>query len=286
VELRRASIFKKVDMEKSFKKYRVLIVDDSERLLELFERMLDGEEFEVETRCGAEKGLEFIQADNQVSLVIASHCEQKGLNGLSLLSQVSTLSANTIKFLTTCCLDSVELENKKKAGDIHLYSKLPFRVDEMRDQIRSGLKLYEANTKHLFFKVGSQTEKLKILIYDKEKEIRNAVEQVIAESSEFLFDVVKVNTENKLIEVNGKFKPDWIITDFEPTDCQNCFLYSVRKSEAPSVKKNLVIFGNKMLFPCSDCNISREERDDMCDFFFDKSTEFHKIGELFKNPEK
>jgi DNA-binding NtrC family response regulator len=227
-----------------------------------------------------------IHSDNQVSLVISSHCEQKGLNGLNFLSHVSNNSPNTIKFMTTCCLDNEELEYRKIEGDIDFYSKLPFRTDEIRDQISLGLKLFEEKTKHLDFKIDSVTGKLKIVIYDREKEIRNAVEEIISKNTDFSLDIVKVNTEKELMEVSDKFKPDWIVTDFDSNDCKNCFLYAVRKNKMDSLKKNLVVFGNKMLFPCSDCKISREERDNMYDFFFDKSSEFHKIGELFKDPEK
>jgi DNA-binding NtrC family response regulator len=48
-------------MEMPLKTHKVLIVDDQVRILDLFKRILDGEEYEVVTRCGSEKGLEFIQ---------------------------------------------------------------------------------------------------------------------------------------------------------------------------------------------------------------------------------
>lgn len=118
-------------------KHNILVVDGSDHLLELVEKwLLDFRDVEVLTTTCFDRGLEHIKSNQQISLVIFDHCEKQERNGLWFMKEVSIHSPNTLRYLTTSCVDDHELENYKREGNLHLYSAPPLLNTDMIDKVK------------------------------------------------------------------------------------------------------------------------------------------------------
>lgn len=122
-------------------KHSVLLIDESNSLLDLMELLLCGVGNISVTRTRSYvEGLESIKSD-KIDLVVSDHCKKNKRNGLGFIREVSLHSPDTIRYLTSCCLSRYELENLEQEGIIHRYSTRPLSNTDITTHVTQCLEL-------------------------------------------------------------------------------------------------------------------------------------------------
>ncbi len=106
--------------------YRILVVDDKETMLSLFERILS--DHQVRTASDGAKALALIDEDEPFDLII-SDIRMPGLDGLSLLKEVKQIHPETEVILMTAYAEVGDAVEAMKAGASDYLVK-PFDPDE------------------------------------------------------------------------------------------------------------------------------------------------------------
>jgi DNA-binding NtrC family response regulator len=117
--------------------YRILVVDDKETMLSLFQRLLS--DHQVSTASDGSKAVALIDEDEPFDLVI-SDIRMPGLDGLSLLKEVKRVHPDTEVILMTAYAEVGDAVEAMKAGALDYLVK-PFDPDEAIMVVNKALDL-------------------------------------------------------------------------------------------------------------------------------------------------
>jgi CheY-like chemotaxis protein len=119
-------------------KFSVLIIDDEPDLLEICADAFEMDDYSVLTAMDGKKGLETIQANDTIDVII-SDSYMPEMTGLELLDNLVGSGSNyPLFYLSTGAIDLTEDELKEK-GATGLISK-PFDLDEILERIKKDLE--------------------------------------------------------------------------------------------------------------------------------------------------
>lgn len=122
-------------------KHRILIVDDDERLLKSFKRILSSK-FYVDTALNADGGLDAIAQREEYSIVISDY-KMPGMNGVDFLAQVMKSCPDTVRILLTGFADLNVALDAVNDGNIFRMLQKPCAPRAMAKALMDGVRAYE-----------------------------------------------------------------------------------------------------------------------------------------------
>ncbi len=126
------------------KRFRILIVDDEERILNFLSTKLKASGYEVLTATNGVKGLEQVQAQ-EPNLVVLDLLMPK-MDGLEMLKQLRTFSLVPVIILTAKGTDTDRIKGLKLGADDYLPK--PFNPDELVARIEAIRRRLEPHERH------------------------------------------------------------------------------------------------------------------------------------------
>ena len=122
---------------------KILFVDDDQRILDGYKRMLHGA-FSIETASSGAEGLSSIHLFGPFAVVI-SDMRMPGLDGAEFLAKVRELAPHTVRIVLTGHGDLKRAIAAVNEGRIFRYLTKPCGRDELVNAIRLGLAQYHTN---------------------------------------------------------------------------------------------------------------------------------------------
>jgi signal transduction histidine kinase len=135
----RARIGPRIDRLLDWREYPILFVDDEPENLRVFELSFR-REFQVRTAASGEEALESLH-QNPAALVLSDH-RMEGMSGVELLAKVREVDPKTVRILVTAYGDAATLSDAINNGWIYRYVPKPWRPEEMRLTLRTGIEVY------------------------------------------------------------------------------------------------------------------------------------------------
>ena len=132
------------------KRYRVLVVDDEEHILNFLSVKLKANGYEVFTAGNGMQALEFIRSNN-IDLIVMDLL-MPVMDGLETLKELRTFSTTAVIMLTAKSKDEDKIRGLKLGADDYLAK--PFNPDELIarvEAVRRRLESAERGKKHLEF---------------------------------------------------------------------------------------------------------------------------------------
>lgn len=161
---------------------KVLFVDDDMNILASFKRRL-GRRFDIATVPGGEQGLEVLEKDGPIAVVISDQ-RMPGMDGIQFLGEVKKRAPDTVRMMLTGNTDLTTAIKAVNEGSIFRFFTKPCPPEEMASAIEAGLKQYN-------------------LI----RAERDLLEQTLAGSVKMLIDVLSlINPE--------AFQKTWLLRDW------------------------------------------------------------------------
>lgn len=114
----------------------ILIVDDEQDLLEMYQEYFELEDFKVFTAPSADLGLEILDANANIQAII-SDSHMSGMSGHEFLYVINQRPSKPLFYLATGDLDQTD-EEIKKLGGTGLVTK-PFNMNEIIKRILKDL---------------------------------------------------------------------------------------------------------------------------------------------------
>lgn len=120
--------------------YRILFVDDDEKILRSFNRTLS-EEFAVVTATGPEEALQTLEEQGPFP-VIVSDMKMPGMTGLELLRRAREISPDSVQILLTGFADVETAMNAVNHGGLFRFLTKPCNLDTLSRALRDGVRQY------------------------------------------------------------------------------------------------------------------------------------------------
>ena len=122
-------------------KHKILIVDDDEKLLKSFERVL-GQRFETHTAPDGASGLRVLAEEAPISLVISDY-RMPGMNGVEFLAKVLERSPQTVRIMLTGYADADTAITAVNEGNLFRLLTKPCPPKVLAKALADGLRIYE-----------------------------------------------------------------------------------------------------------------------------------------------
>ncbi len=119
---------------------KVLFIDDDLNILASFKRRL-GRRFDIATVPGGEQGLEVLERDGPVAIVISDQ-RMPGMDGIQFLGEVKKLAPDTVRMMLTGNTDLTTAIKAVNEGNIFRFFTKPCPPEDMAHAIEDGLKQY------------------------------------------------------------------------------------------------------------------------------------------------
>jgi len=122
-------------------RHRILVVDDDERLLKSFKRVLSAK-FEVQTAQNAAPAMVALSGEDDFSIVISDY-KMPGMNGVDFLAWVSRKAPDTVRILLTGYAELGVAMQAVNEGNIFRLLQKPCPPNILAKAIMDGLRFYE-----------------------------------------------------------------------------------------------------------------------------------------------
>ena len=119
---------------------KVLFVDDDLNILASFKRRLS-RRFDIATVPGGEQGLEVLEKEGPVAVVISDQ-RMPGMDGIQFLGEVKKRAPDTVRMMLTGNTDLTTAIKAVNEGSIFRFFTKPCPPEEMASAIEAGLKQY------------------------------------------------------------------------------------------------------------------------------------------------
>jgi response regulator RpfG family c-di-GMP phosphodiesterase len=119
---------------------KVLFVDDDVNLLASFKRR-HGRRFDIAAAPGGEQGLEVLEKEGPVAVVISDQ-RMPGIDGIQFLGEVKKLAPDTVRMMLTGNADLTTAIKAVNEGSIFRFFTKPCPPEDMESAIEAGLKQY------------------------------------------------------------------------------------------------------------------------------------------------
>jgi response regulator RpfG family c-di-GMP phosphodiesterase len=119
---------------------KILFVDDDKNILSSFKRRF-GQRFDVATAPGGEQGLEVLENEGPVAIVISDQ-RMPRMDGIQFLGKVKKLAPDTVRMMLTGNTDLTTAIKAVNEGSIFRFFTKPCPPEDMADAIEAGLRQY------------------------------------------------------------------------------------------------------------------------------------------------
>lgn len=123
---------------------KVLFVDDDMNILASFRRRL-GRRFDIATVAGGEQGLELLEQDGPVAVVVSDQ-RMPGMDGIEFLGEVKKRTPDTVRIMLTGNTDLKTAVGAVNEGSIFRFCTKPCPPEELAAAIEAGLRQYDLVT--------------------------------------------------------------------------------------------------------------------------------------------
>lgn len=167
----------RIDRLLDYREYPILFVDDEPENLRVFE-LTFRREFQIRTARSGEEALQRLH-DQPASLVLSDH-RMGGMSGVELLAKVREVDPRTVRILVTAYGDAATLSKAINNGWIYRYVPKPWRPEEMRLTLRTGIEMYALfrEREELLFEMDALNRAAKLL--NRELELVPLLDRILA----------------------------------------------------------------------------------------------------------
>jgi DNA-binding NtrC family response regulator len=127
-------------MEKTMKKYTILIVDNEKPVVNALKRILWKEGYRILTAHSGDEALSKMETFN-CQLVLADQ-KMPEMNGIELLTRIKERFPNTIGILISAQINLENLSEEIDQSCVYKCISKPWEPEELKIIIRDGLKRY------------------------------------------------------------------------------------------------------------------------------------------------
>jgi len=176
----------RVDRLLDYREYPILFVDDEPENLRVFELSFR-REFQIRTARSGEEALQSLH-DHPAALVLSDH-RMGGMSGVELLAKVREVDDRTVRILVTAYGDAATLSEAINNGWIYRYVAKPWRPEEMRLALRTGIEMYALSREReeLLYEMEALNRAAKLL--NRELELVPLLDRILATvTDDFGFD--------------------------------------------------------------------------------------------------
>ena len=149
-------------MSEELQRITVLLVDDEENIIRSLKRLLMDEDFDLETACSGEEGLEKLANLQNVGLIVSDQ-RMPGMNGAEFLGRSQEFAPNALRILLTGYSDINATIDAINKGGAYRYLSKPWNDEDLLQTIRDGIRQYSLmdENRRLQAIVQQQNEELK-----------------------------------------------------------------------------------------------------------------------------
>ena len=123
---------------------KILLVDDEPNVLQGYKRSLRSQ-FDIVTALGGEKALEIISSQGPFAIVV-SDMQMPEMNGVQFLTQVKTLTPDTVRIMLTGNADQHTAMEAINEGNIFRFLTKPCESENLGKTLNAGLEQYRLIT--------------------------------------------------------------------------------------------------------------------------------------------
>ncbi len=120
---------------------KIVCVDDEENVLKSLERAFLDEDVDLITANGGEAGLEAIEENAPVEIVISDY-RMPGMNGVDFLREVYARWPDTVRIVLSGYADTAAIVEAINEGHIYKFIPKPWNDDELRVTIGNALERF------------------------------------------------------------------------------------------------------------------------------------------------
>ena len=159
-------------------KYKVLFVDDEEKILFSLKRLFRNSDFETYYATSGQEGLELLRK-KQVS-VIVSDMKMPGMNGVEFLIEAMEIAPDAVRIILSGYAESGRIMDAVNNGHIWRFIPKPWNNDEIKISIINAIDLYkrEKERKELTESLKQKTVELDILNKHLEEKVQERTWQL------------------------------------------------------------------------------------------------------------
>lgn len=126
---------------------RILCVDDEQNVLRALRRMFLDEDYEIFTALSAEEGLEVLDREDEVQLVISDY-RMPGQNGVDFLREVCRRRPDTVRIVLSGYADAGAIVDAINEGQIYKFIPKPWNDDDLKVTLDNALERYFLHKKN------------------------------------------------------------------------------------------------------------------------------------------
>ncbi|MGV1099511.1 response regulator [Thiovibrio sp. JS02] len=192
---------------------RILCVDDEVNVLRALERLFLDEEYEILRACSGEEGLEILEAEPAVQVVLSDY-RMPGMNGVDFLKKVCALRPDTVRIVLSGYADTAAVVEAINEGKIYKFIPKPWNDDELKVTISKALDFYflQKKNRELTEDLSASNEELRLLNENLEQLVRERTEELLFQNrvlrhSQFILDALPVgvlglDVDNAIVQCN------------------------------------------------------------------------------------
>lgn len=153
---------------------RILCVDDEVNVLRALERMFLDEDYELLTASSAAEGLEILEREDPVQIVISDY-RMPIMNGVDFLREVCVRWPDTVRIVLSGYADTAAIVAAINDGQIYKFVPKPWNDDELKVTVVNALEKYQLQKRNaqLLDELSQSNEELRM--------INDNLERIVAE---------------------------------------------------------------------------------------------------------
>ncbi|MBU0682440.1 MAG: response regulator [Proteobacteria bacterium] len=159
---------------------QILCVDDEENVLKALRRLFMDDEYDIITVTSGEEGLEALNTNPDVQLVISDY-RMPGMNGVDFLKEVCVRRPDTVRLVLSGYADTAAIVAAINEGQIYKFIAKPWNDDDLRVTIAKALELYflQKENSSLTMELQDSNEELRLMNENLEKIVKERTQEVI-----------------------------------------------------------------------------------------------------------
>lgn len=168
---------------------RILCVDDERNVLRALTRMFIDDDYEILVAESAEEGLELLDREAEVQLVISDY-RMPGQNGVDFLKEVCRRRPETVRIVLSGYADAGAIVSAINEGQIYKFVPKPWNDDDLRVTFDNALERYFLHKKTTQLMNELQTSNNKL------QEMNENLEALVEERT------AKLSFQNQALQVS------------------------------------------------------------------------------------
>jgi len=170
--------------------HKILIVDDEPNILKSLKRVLHGENREVFIAEDAEKGMEILDENKDIEVIISDN-RLPAMSGIEFLTKIRSKYPDTIRILITGYPDLSTAMDAINKASIWRYMLKPIEIDELKILVNQAFEYHKIlRENRLLLQIArQQAEWLKVL----QERYPEIVDKEVDESSMYIIEEKRVS---------------------------------------------------------------------------------------------